>query len=177
MNRKLHLSRKICFGIFIFAGLLLSSFSAFSQTLDYQLDNYEEGFKTLSLFPEIYKLNENEQIEHRNYVSLFTFKSKIRESCRTIAQLKEDEVEQLVNFAFASHGLSSVMARGILCFFYDICLEEEGEGSDEKGKSIEDKINPHKSVQPVSSVYQAAPENITLYPNPTTGELTITSTE
>ena len=91
----------------------------------YQLGKFDEGFKTLTLIPEMYKLSENEAIEHLNYVSLFTFKNKVRESGRVIAELNEDEIAQLLYFAKASNGLSSLMAKGILCFFYEICIEDE----------------------------------------------------
>jgi len=151
-----------------------------------QLGLFEEGFNTLALITEKYNLNEDEMIEHNNYVSLFTFKNGIRESGRTIAQLNEAEIEQMLYFAKASHGLSSVMARGILCFLYDICLEEAEPLSskaplvaeEEKGESNGEGINLRKSVTSASSACKkTALENITLVPNPTTGELRITNYE
>jgi len=145
-----------------------------------QLGNFEEGLKTLHLIPAMYKLTEYEQIEHDNYVSLFTFKNKIRENGRSIAQLDKEEINQMLYFAEASHGLSSVMARGILCFFYEICIEdEEGEGTKEKGggskengekeNGEKEKIDLRKSASSVDKKL----ENITIHPNPTTGELTV----
>jgi len=165
----------------------------------YQLEKFEEGLKTLDLIPKMFNLSEEEMVEHHNYVSLFTFKNGIRESGRTIAQLKEEEIERMLHFAKASHGLSSVMARGVLCFFYEICLEEVGglryevggdEGEKEKGekekarkhegtKGEKGNINPQilNLIQDVSSASSAcqktALENITLIPNPTTGVIEI----
>ena len=153
----------------------------------YQLGEFEEGFNTLALISEKYNLNEIEMLEHNNYVSLYDFKNKVRESGRTIAQLDKEEINQVLCFAEASSGLSSVMARGILCFFYDICLEDEideAEGNDKmmisppppvelKGVEKDEMIN-----QSGSSVGEVqALENILLVPNPTTGELTITNCE
>jgi hypothetical protein len=107
----------------------------------YQLGKFEEGFHTLALIPEKYHLTEEEMMEHNNYVSLYTFKNKIRESGRSIAQLNEAEIKQMTSFAEASNGLSSSMTQGILCFFYDICMEDEtirGLG-DETIKRLEDE--------------------------------------
>ena len=140
----------------------------------YQLGKFEEGLNTLVFIPKMYNLTETEMIEHENYVSLFTFKNKIRESGRTIAELTKDEINQLLYIAKTSHGLSSVMAQGILCFFYDICFEDEGEkqyaaSGMQKAESSEEK-SP-------SSIKNSLLDRITLYPNPTTGELTITNYE
>jgi C1A family cysteine protease len=54
----------------------------------YQLGEYENGFSTLSLIPINYNLTDDETIEHNNYVTLYTFKNRIRESGRTIAEQK-----------------------------------------------------------------------------------------
>jgi hypothetical protein len=102
----------------------LSAKYSLAETYE-QLEKFEEGLNTLNLIPRMFKLNENEMTEHNNYVSLFQFKNEIRKSGRTIAELKEDEIEQMLYFANASHGLSALMAQGVLCFFYEICFEEE----------------------------------------------------
>jgi len=148
----------------------------------YQLEQFDKGFETLHLIPEKYNLNENEMIEHNNYVSLFTFKNQIRESGRTIAELTEEEINQMRYFAHASHGLSSAMARGVLCFFYEICIEDEiMRGLDDEmiplpsvsTDETEDE-NQSSSAQSVSSEFQKnALENIKIHPNPTTGVLNL----
>jgi hypothetical protein len=138
----------------------------------FQLGQFEEGLNTLIRIPEMFNLNEYEMIEHNNYVSLFTFKNKIKESGRTVAQLNEAEIEQMIHFAKVSRGLSSVLAQGILCFFYDICFENEEETQKATGND-----NPaifHSSGLPVSESGKSL-ENISIYPNPTTGELQITN--
>jgi hypothetical protein len=160
-----------------------------------QLGKYELGLKTLDLIPEKFTLTEDETIEHLNYVSLFTFKNKIRESGRAIAQLNEAEIEQLLYFATASTGLSSVKARGILCFFYEICLEvepmrgldnemmrrcedetmnaESGKQNAESKKQKAESGNDKKNSYGPTVLHSYGLENITVIPNPTTGELRI----
>jgi len=107
----------------------------------YQLGNFAAGMRTLTLIPEMYKLNEDEMMEHQNYLSLYTFKNDIAESGRTIAQLTEDEIIKMQYFAEATSGLSSKIAQGILCFFYDICKEDEAmrELEDEEMRGLDDE--------------------------------------
>jgi len=143
----------------------------------YQLGEFEDGFRTLDLIPKMFELNENEMVEHRNYVSFFTFKNRIREDERNIAQLNEEEIEQMVYFANASDGLSSVMARGILCFFYDICFEIEIEEKNPDKKSANGKQGIENRTSLSTQNSNSKLENITLYPNPTTGELIIVNGE
>jgi len=142
----------------------------------YQLEKFEEGLKILDLIPRMFNLNKNEMIEHDNYVSLFKFKNEIRESGRTIAELKKEEIEKMTHFAKASQGLSALMAQSVLCFFYEICFEE-AEGGKQNVESGDDEIiNLCKSATSVSSVCEKnVLENITIHPNPTTGELQVTS--
>jgi len=156
----------------------------------YQLEKYDEGFRTLYQIPEMYKLNEDEMIEYQNYVSLFTFKNKVRESGRNIAQLNEEEINQLLHFAHASNGLSSVIARGILCFFYEICLDDEvmrgldDEMINEGGERDEiprfarnDEVKSPSNIEGMPEGRGSLLESITIYPNPTTGELIIENGE
>jgi len=148
----------------------------------YQLEKFEEGFQTLAFIPKMFNLNENEMIEHQNYVSLFTFKNRIREDRRNMAQLNEEEIAQMVYFANASHGLSSTMAQGILCFFYEICFEEElyEEKAEDRKQNAEGDDETEAGARFLASLGMTSQaersslhDNITLHPNPTTGELTI----
>jgi len=153
----------------------------------YQLGNFAEGMRTLSLIPEMYKLNEDEMMEHQNYLSLYTFKNDIAESGRTIAQLTEDEIITMQHFAEASSGLSSKIAQGILCFFYDICLDdvmirglddERMKGEEQKSRRAEEQKSRKGESEKGDSyglmfLRSYGLENITIVPNPTTGELTI----
>jgi hypothetical protein len=152
----------------------LSAKYSLAETYE-QLGQFEEGLNTLIRIPEMFNLNEYEMIEHNNYVSLFIFKNKIRESGRTIAQLDEAEIEQMIHFAKVSRGLSSVLAQGILCFFYDICFENK---DDETQKTESEKnLSVLRSSGLTVSESDKLLENITIYPNPTTGELIIVSVD
>ena len=53
----------------------------------------------------------------------------------------------------------------------------EAEGGKQKAESDNDEINLRKSVTSVSSACKKTLDNITLVPNPTTGELQITNYE
>ena len=142
----------------------------------YQLGRFEDGIHTLRLIPEMFHLNEEETKEHNNYFSLFMFKNQIRESGRNIAQLSEEEIEQMLQFAYNSNGLSSVMAQGILCFHYDICLEGEIYLTEEQTSKKAEKQNVISDVQyAIYDNQKSKIEDITLIPNPTTGQLTINS--
>jgi len=144
----------------------------------YQLEKFEEGLKTLDLIPRMFNLNKDEMIEHDNYVSLFKFKNEVRESGRTIAELKEEEIEKMIHFAKASHGLSSLMARGVLCFFYEICFEDAAADNATAVQSPpNDGIKSPSNFEGVSGEagWGSLYENITIHPNPTTGELQVTS--
>ena len=143
----------------------------------YQLGKYEQGFNTLARIPKMYDLNEEQMIEHNNYVALYTFKNKIRESGRTIAQLKENEIEELIHYAKVSNGLSSVMAQGILCFFYEICINDEMMRRLDDEMIKEDESNLTILQSSGLTVSKNALENIKIYPNPTTGELRIENGE
>ncbi|MDR2084885.1 MAG: T9SS type A sorting domain-containing protein [Bacteroidales bacterium] len=132
----------------------------------YQMGKYNEGFKTLELIPKMFDLNEEEFIEHDNYVSLYNFKYGIMKSGRTIAELKKDEIEKLNGIAKKSYGLSSVMAQGVLCFFYDICYDNTfNEDTDEGLKSQKSIVNEITTNQ----------NRITIYPNPGTDKITVIS--
>ncbi|MDL2241118.1 T9SS type A sorting domain-containing protein [Bacteroidales bacterium OttesenSCG-928-K03] len=130
----------------------------------YQMGEYDEGFKTLNTIPKNFKLSESEKIEYENYLSLFTFKNDVRKCGRTIAELNFDEVEKLIGIAKASPGLSSVMANGILCFFYEVCLESEELPLD---KSIEYGELTINNIEKKNIVH--------VYPNPGTTSVTVVS--
>jgi hypothetical protein len=138
----------------------------------YQLGKYDEGFKTLSLIPEMYKLSEYEVVEHMNYVSLFTFKNKIRESGRTIAELNEDEINQLLYFTGASNGLSSLMAKGILCFFYEICFEDETYGEQYAVSGERDEISGNEGEKSYALTLLRSC-GLEIYPNPGKDYITV----
>jgi len=86
----------------------------------------------------------------------------------------------LVNYANNNFGRGIVFANNILCELYDICLEDEVmKAEEQKSRKAESgDNNQSKSAQSVLSEFQnKALENITLVPNPTSGELRIENIE
>jgi hypothetical protein len=81
----------------------------------------------------------------------------------------------LINFVKTNTGRGVVFANNILCELYGICIEDEMiRGLDDKMiKGLDDDTNQRQSVESALS----ACHNITLVPNPTTGELSIKNYE
>jgi hypothetical protein len=92
-----------------------------------------------------------------------------------IYELPTQEVDYLINYVNANSGRGAVFANIILCELYEICIEEE-EAPTSEGEMITRVEDPREPVSSASSAFKNL-ENITLYPNPTTGELTITNDE
>jgi len=112
---------------------------------------------------------------------------QLEDKKNSIYKLSESEIEYLINFIKTDSGRGVVFAHNILCELYGICLET-AEGNDEmtspllagelKGVENDEIINPCKSVQSVLSVCEKpALENVTVAPNPTTGQIKIESGE
>lgn len=56
--------------------------------------------------------------------------------------LSNRQIEELIRIAERNTGRSSVMAKGILCFFYGICYEEEEETVETRSAVCQNKENP-----------------------------------
>jgi len=141
-----------------------------------QLGSFKEGLETLESIPAMFNLDADELIEHKNYVALFIFKNNIRESGRVIAELTKTEINSLIYLAEASHGLSSIMAQNILCFFYEICFEKEicvkpsmtNSQNETKDEPADETANYAYSEEGEDGMIGQGGlhESITLYPNP-----------
>jgi hypothetical protein len=75
--------------------------------------------------PAMFNFGESEYAEFNNYLQFHNFKKKLQLSERTYADLDETEISYLQTIAEANTGRSSTMAKGVLCFFYDICYEDD----------------------------------------------------
>jgi hypothetical protein len=75
--------------------------------------------------PAMFNFGEVEYAEFNNYLNFHNFKKKLQLSEKTYADLDEAEISYLQTIAEANTGRSSSMAKGVLCFFYDICYEED----------------------------------------------------
>jgi hypothetical protein len=123
---------------------------------------YEQARAALNNIPQQFEFTDQDEKEYHNYTVLFDFKEKIRNSSRNIAQLTEAEIAELQAIAENSNGKSSTMAKGALCFFYNICYETK----------INFDMLP-KSLQFTMQDTAATSSDIQVYPNPTDGNLTV----
>ena len=89
---------------------------------------------------------------------------------RNWTQLNETEIAQLQTIAEATRGRSSGMAKGVLCFFYNICYEDEIE----EGGTFPPIGEPNEVKNAAIEQEQNLNYELFLYPNPTKSEMTVT---
>jgi hypothetical protein len=102
-------------------------------------------------------------------MQFYNFKKQMLLSGRNWTELDEAEIAQLQRIAEATNGRSAGMAKGVLCFFYDICYEDKIEGGEgESGV-------PPKSAEVESSTsgIQDHSYELSIYPNPTQSEIAV----
>jgi subtilisin family serine protease len=139
---------------------------------------YEQAEVILQEIPIMFGFKESEMTEHENYMQFYNFKKKMYLSERNWSQLDEAEIAQLQTIAESTDGRSAGMAKGVLCFFYDICYEDKiEEGEDTKrgnsppleGSGEATKLETRNlKLETLNSKYE-----LSIYPNPTSGELII----
>jgi hypothetical protein len=129
---------------------------------NFELKNYAEAENVLAEIPAMFEFGDKEQIEHNNYLDFHNFKKNLIDSERSYYDLTDAEIDNLKNIATATNGRSATMAKGVLCFFYGICLEDEEENFEEGGE-----IFYAPSQQNSSPEEEIAEENNIVYPNPT----------
>jgi len=133
--------------------------------------NYEQAEAILREIPRLFAFSESELIEHENYMQFYNFKKQMYPSGKDWHQLNEAEIAQLQRIAEATHGRSAGMAKGALCFFFDICYEYEPEsppfGGTEGG--LEGEKAEGKKAESNDLHYE-----LDIYPNPTSSEMTVT---
>jgi hypothetical protein len=107
--------------------------------------------------------------EHRNYNRFHALKNELQRSDRYWDVLTKGEIDELISIAEASDERSSTMAKGVLCFFYDICYEREIDFS------VAMPATRSKSSSPTPSYFPTplTSSEIQVFPNPTDGNLTI----
>jgi hypothetical protein len=148
-------------------------------------NNYNEALATLANIYTQFEVSE-EQVNELTGLQTYThWLQQLEEQEKSIYTLSEADIMQLINFVETHTGRGIGFAKNILCAIYNICMEEDGalqmplnDGSQKpevrskKSEVSDDEVmnNLWKSAE---SVENNAFENITLTPNPTTGELTI----
>jgi hypothetical protein len=139
-------------------------------------NNFNQAFATTTQMFDKFELSE-EQVSELSSLQLYTrWLQQLDEKGETIYKLPENEIEYLVNYVETRSGRGVVFANNILCGLYGICLEnyelritnyglEEGEADE----------NPPSNIEGVDGKAGRGSllANITLVPNPTTGQLTI----
>ena len=129
---------------------------------------YEQAENVLKEIPAMFVFNKLEIFEHENYMQFYNFKKQLQLSERNWMQLTESEIAHLQQIAEATNGRSAGMAKGVLCFFYDICYENEIE--EESGEDTQKSIIAE--TQTADTQHQTY--EISVYPNPTRSEMTVT---
>jgi hypothetical protein len=134
---------------------------------------FDQAETVLKEIPILFSFNDLELKEHENYMKFYNFKKQMLPSERNWRQLDESEISQLQTIAEATQGRSASMAKGVLCFFYDICYDdniEEKDGEIILSKNTDgEQTDANVQTQGIASLQP----NLTLYPNPTHSEMTV----
>lgn len=132
------------------------------ERITYYVDHndFTKANETLSTLP--FK-NETELQLFEGMADYIQLKQAIHAEGRLISQLNENEISQLVALSNGK-GKTALIAKNILCFFYEICSERDGHAT---GEGIETDANA--AQQDANKVYYS----ITAFPNPATDYVTI----
>ena len=103
--------------------------------------DFDIADEVLFEIPYLFEFNDTEYAEYDNYMMFHNLKKKIHQNDRGWNELNDEEIKYLQIIAEANKGKSSTMAKGVLCFYYQICYEDE----------IEDEIFDSKSGETLSN--------------------------
>jgi len=141
--------------------------------------NFAAASSTLSTIYEKFTLTEEQASELMSLQIYVRWLQQLEEKGETIYKLPENEIEYLVNYVETRSGRGVVFANNILCGLYGICKDNYelriSNYENEMENNNDVVINQSSFAQSELSEFQKALENITLIPNPTTGQLTINS--
>jgi len=140
-------------------------------------NNYMEALATLVKMYDQFELTEEQANELTGLEIYILWLQQLENEQKSIYKLSERELDYLVNYVETHTGRGTVFANNILCELYGICIEEEAEGGMQKAESNEDEVMRRLEDEMMQTTAYHSPrtvlENITLVPNPTTGELRI----
>ena len=139
--------------------------------------NFGEALETLAKMHRLFKLTEEQVNEITGLQVYVLWLQQLENDGNNIYKLSENELDYLINFVKTNTGRGVVFAHNILCELYGICLEGEGTKGrmDENSPSKFEGVDGEAGRGSLSAL--SACHNITLVPNPTTGELSITNYE
>jgi len=159
-------------------------------------NNYRKAMTTLIGMYERFEITAEQTIELNDLGIYIHWLLRLEEDENNIYALSSNELGYLINYVETHTGRGTVFAKNIICELYEICIEDEEEAangimfaiSGDNENEVENGMQgitglTHNSGETSPSRFEGVPkgrgslyENITLHPNPTTGELTITIT-
>ena len=147
-------------------------------------NNYHEALATLAKMYAQFEVSEEQILELKGFEAYIHWLQQLDENGESIYTLSDHEINHLVNYVETHTGRGTVFTKNILCVLYGICIEDDiktnSSSSADSTTAVEpppndNVINLRQSMS--SACEKSALENITIYPNPTTGELQVTSYE
>jgi parallel beta-helix repeat protein len=137
-------------------------------------NNFSEALATLAKM-YMFEISDEQVSELNGMETYINWLQQLENEKKNIYTLIDEDISYLINYVETNTGRGVVFANNILCGLYGICIEEEGDRSQNTGdRNNEEILNQSKSAQSVSSEFE---KSITIVPNPTTGELQVTSYE
>jgi hypothetical protein len=138
-------------------------------------NKYDEALEILKNMYSQFAVTPEHEMELEGLEIYVEWLQQLEKDDKNIYELSKQELDYLIDYVKYNTGRGVVFANIILCRLYNICIEEQiaPNSEEEMVAGLED---PRESMPSASSACQkTALENITLYPNPTTGELQITN--
>jgi len=158
-------------------------------------NDFNEALVTIANMHKQFELTNYGELELDGLQTYIQWRQDLYNSDLNIDELSNNEIEFLLKYVVSNVGRGVVFANNILCALYNICKEDEGmrglEDEMIKGERRREKGEEVIPLQFIGGVdakrtgwFEGVPEgrgslyeNITLVPNPTTGELQVTSYE
>jgi len=125
------------------------------------MGEYAQAKAKLMSIPQNFILNAEQQAEHSTYVNFLNLQEDMRAAGRYWDSMTANDVSVLKQIAEDGTGRAKTMARSILCFFENICYEDE---------NTEESDTKQYSHGPITGHGDG---DVILYPNPTTDKVSI----
>ena len=105
--------------------------------------------------------------EHNNYERFHALKNTLQLTERDWSSSTQEDIDELIAIAEANTGRSSSMAKGVLCFYFDICYENTiAIDMPIKSKSEYAKSSGNVLLEETDNL-------LSIYPNPTSSSVEI----
>jgi hypothetical protein len=124
-----------------------------------------DAMTAIADLPARYRYDDLQAAEHDNYLRLQNLQSTLIGAGRTWEEASENEKILLQDIADFGDGRSSVMARDILCFFFNTCHELKMPELDKKPKNLANQLGNTDLFDKEGTIL--------VYPNPARDELKI----